>query len=223
MDDDSKIQMNLPQKNEQGKKEDVLSDVYWGQGKNYSNPILIKSSNTILSSSYKGKEQISNTIEQNFIFNKATGKKISINNAPSKSYPGDGAFTLVNGVQNKKGLAKSSEFLGFLSGCEAIIDMGNTSPYNQVVVHALRQEGSWIWQPLTVTVFTSQDGVNYTSMGLTDDFVVSSNSNGTMTVKFGNTSNRFIKVQIENWGTIPSGKPGASNTAWLFVDEIEVN
>jgi len=223
MDDDSKIQMNLPQKNEQGKKEDVLSDVYWGQGKNYSNPILIKSSNTILSSSYKGKEQISNTIEQNFIFNKATGKKISINNAPSKSYPGDGAFTLVNGVQNKKGLAKSSEFLGFLSGCEAIIDMGNTSPYNQVVVHALRQEGSWIWQPLTVTVFTSQDGVNYTSMGLTDDFVIAGNSNGTMTVKFGNTSNRFIKVQIENWGTIPSGKPGASNTAWLFVDEIEVN
>jgi len=44
-----------------------------------------------------------------------------------------------------------------------------------------------------------------------------------MTIKFGNTSNRFIKVQIENWGTIPSGKPGASNTAWLFVDEIEVN
>ncbi|MEI2739694.1 MAG: hypothetical protein V9F01_13045 [Chitinophagaceae bacterium] len=35
-------------------------------------------------------------------------------------------------------------------------------------------------------------------------------------------SARYIKVVVKNYGTIPDGKPGAGNKAWLFVDEIEV-
>ncbi len=41
-------------------------------------------------------------ISQKFSFNKATGKKITLAAQASKSYPGDGAFTLVNGVQTKR-------------------------------------------------------------------------------------------------------------------------
>jgi hexosaminidase len=34
---------------------------------------------------------------------------------------------------------------------------------------------------------------------------------------------RYVKVVLNNFGVIPSGMPGASHKAWLFVDEIEIN
>ncbi len=165
------------------------------------------------------------TLTQAFRFNMATGKKITLTTLPSKSYPGDGAFTLVNGIQNEKGLAKSKEFLGFSgSDCEAVIDLGKEDLVRKVVVHSLRQTGSWIWQPLSTEVFVSADGQQYTAVGLTDDFTVTIKGleKGTMQVEFAGQKARFIKVVVKNWGDIRAGEPGAGNKAWLFVDEIEV-
>jgi hexosaminidase len=166
------------------------------------------------------------TFEQKIYFNKATGKKISLKTEPSKSYPGDGAFTLVNGVQNEKGFARSKEFIGF-SGedCEATIDLGKTETISTTIVHSLRRTSSWIWRPLTVEVQTSADGISYTFAGLTDDFIATKNSadNGIMKVSFDAKQARFIKVIIKCWDEIPAGEPGAGKKPWLFVDEIEVN
>ncbi|HOZ68349.1 MAG TPA: beta-N-acetylhexosaminidase [Chitinophagaceae bacterium] len=162
---------------------------------------------------------------QTFIFNKATGKKITLTTPPSKSYPGDGAFTLVNGVQNVKGLAKSKEFLGFSGAdCEAVIDLGKEEMVSKAVVHTLRQTGSWIWQPLVTEVFVSSDGSNYESAGLSDDFKITIKGleKGTMKVEFQPRKARYIKLLVKNWGEIPAGEPGAGNKAWLFVDEIEL-
>jgi hexosaminidase len=166
------------------------------------------------------------TVSQSFFLNKATGKKISLNITPSNTYKGDGAFTLVNGVQNEKGLGKAKEFLGFSgTDCEAIIDLGKDESFSSVTVHAYRNEASWIYRPLTVEVFISNDGKTFSSIGLTDDFTEtkSKKGNGTMKVEFATmTPARFIKVVVKNWGEIPEGEPGAGNKPWLFVDEIEI-
>ncbi|MBC7508209.1 MAG: beta-N-acetylhexosaminidase, partial [Ferruginibacter sp.] len=61
----------------------------------------------------------------NISINKATGKNITLTHAASAAYPGNGAFTLVDGIQNTKGLARSAEIVGFLGkDLEAIIDLG---------------------------------------------------------------------------------------------------
>jgi hexosaminidase len=167
----------------------------------------------------------SENIVQQFHFNKATGKKITLTSEASNNYPGDGAFTLVNGVQNEKGLARSREFLGFNgTDCEAIIDLGKTTPVSNVVIHSLHQKGSWIWRPQTLEVFSSADGINFSVLGLTDDFLNTTKpGNGTMTVSFNPVETKFIKIKITNWGEIPAGEPGAGNKPWLFVDEVEIN
>jgi hexosaminidase len=163
--------------------------------------------------------------EQNFSFNKATGKKIILTNEASNNYPGDGAFTLVNGVQNEKGLTRSREFLGFNgTDCEAIIDLGKTTAVSNVIIHSLRQTGSWIWRPQTLETFSSADGINFSVLGLTDDFHNTTKAgNGTMMVSFNTIETKFIKIKVANWGEIPTGEPGAGNKPWLFIDEIEVN
>lgn len=37
-----------------------------------------------------------------------------------------------------------------------------------------------------------------------------------------NAKARYLKVQVKTYGVIPNNAPGATNGAWLFVDEIVV-
>jgi hexosaminidase len=190
---------------------------------NYVEPIKINSTN-IYSAKLFSNNKLVSSIEESFYFNKATGQKITLAKNPSRSYPGDGAFTLVNGIQNTWGLSRSKEFLGFEGeNCEAILDFGKEISLSSVTIHSLRQTGSWIWRPLTLEVFLSEDGKTFTSAGLTDNFKAKISGNGTMTVSFKSAKARYTKVVVTNWGAIPADEPGAGNKAWLFVDEIEVN
>ena len=162
-----------------------------------------------------------------FSFNKATGKKITLATEASKNYPGDGAFTLVNGVQNEKGMAKSSEFLGFLgTDLDATIDLGKEMDVSKVTLHVLKQTGSWIYLPsqVEVTYIPYIDTTIITKHPPLETITVDVNQEDDLDKieikkeKFC----RYIHIKAKNYGIIPSGKPGAGNPAWLFVDEIEV-
>ncbi len=189
---------------------------------NYSVPIRIERNGT-----YKAFVKKNSIISQKFIFNKATGKKITLSTEPSKSYPGDGAFTLVNGVQNEKGMSKSSEFLGFNgTDLDATIDLGKEMDVSKVTVHVLKQTGSWIYLPsqVEVTYMPNIDTAVITRHPPLETVTVAVNANDDLNKieikkeKFC----RYIQVRVKNYGIIPAGNPGAGNPAWLFVDEIEV-
>jgi hexosaminidase len=159
-------------------------------------------------------------LSQKFSFNKATGKKITLVNEASKGYPGDGAFTLVNGVQNEKALSRSKEFLGFAGkDMEAIIDLQYSQPINEIVLHALEQTGSWIYRPEWVSFYTSENG---TEFSLLETITTVNEKRHLLYSTKKPVTAQYIKVLAKNTGIIPSGKPGAGNPSWLFVDEIEV-
>lgn len=189
--------------------------------KTYTTPVVINQPGAI-TALYTASNGLIDTVSFDLKFNKATGKKISLKEMPSKNYPGDGAFTLVNGVQNTKGLSRGREFIGYNGGdMEATIDLGSLQQVSKVVLHSLNQEGSWIYQPASVDVSTSADGKTFSSQGTTDKFETTTGGNGIMTVSI-NTKARYVKVAVKNYGVIPEGKAGAGNKAWLFADEIEV-
>ena len=193
----------------------------------YSQPLLIKESTGRMAMLVSGDKQLS-SVTQKFFFNKATGKKITLTTPADKKYPGNGAFTLVNGVQNEMGLNRSTEFLGFSgTDMEAVIDLGKTTDVSKVIVHILEQNGSWIYLPSQVKVifipdidFTENDLKNFPSTTKRVDPV---EDKAAKTISAENIQRcRYIKVTVKNFGIIPSGNAGAGNPAWLFVDEIEV-
>jgi len=201
-------------------------ELKFNEGINYTAPIPVKTTQLLAAIAMVDGKAISNPVSQNILFNKATGKKVTLTTQPSNTYKGDGAFTLVNGIQNEKGYAKSKEFLGFSgTDCEAVIDLGKEENISNVIVHCLSNPGNWIHRPLTVEVFVSSNGTDFTSAGLTDDFKIKTKGleTGTMKVEFAEKNSRYLKVVVKNWGKIPDGDAGAGNKAWLFVDEIEVN
>jgi hexosaminidase len=161
------------------------------------------------------------TLNQTFTFSKSTGKKITLTTPPSNSYPGDGAFTLVNGIINEKGRERPDEILGFSgTDCEAVIDLGKEDTINNVTAHIFTQRRAWIWPPSSFTVQTSMDGINFTPVADAMQPVLTDENK--MQLNFKGTVCRYVKVFIKNKGIIPEGYAGAGNKAWLFVSEIHV-
>ena len=190
--------------------------------KEYTAPVVVTRAD-VVTGMYRAKNGLVDTVTFDLKFNKATGKKIQLKEQPSKNYPGDGAFTLVNGIQNSAGLSRGSEFIAYNGGdLDATIDLGSVNAINEVVFHTLLQEGSWIYPPASVEVLTSADGKRFTSNGNTAAFEPANGRNGTMKIKL-NANTRFVKVLAKNLGVVPDGKAGAGNKAWLFADEIEIN
>ena len=187
----------------------------------YSTPVQIVKSGTYQAWAVENGLRPGNAITQKFILSGSTGKKISLSAEASKNYPGDGAFTLVNGVQNEKGMSRTKEFLGFNgTDCIATIDMGKEVSISFVKLHYLHHPGSWIHQPSSVIVSVSTDGINFTTVALSNPSI----ANNEAVCEFLQPANaRYVRVHAANFGKIPAGNPGAGSKAWLFVDEIEVN
>lgn len=193
-----------------------------GFAKNYAGPIVVNENSTVTGLYYKnGKLLDSITIPLRF--NKATGKKVTLKEPPSKNYPGNGAFTLVDGIINEKGLAQSREFIGYNGNdISTVIDLGSMQTIDSVVVHTMNSPGSWIYPPREIEVSVSSDGKSYKPFGNAAEFIKKNAGNGKLLITQAPISTRFVKVDVKNLGKIPDGKPGAGENAWLFLDEIEV-
>jgi hexosaminidase len=190
----------------------------------YSSPLLVtETGEKTIIQRFEGKTI--STLSQKFSFNKVTGKKISVVPGPSSKYPGDGAFTLVNGVQNEKGLNRSKEFLGFEgTDCEATIDMGKETEIKEVIIHTFEQQGSWIYAPKGMDISTSTDGEHFSPLIANRSFPNNVTDKTRSVIQLDTpVKTRYLKLLIRNFGVIPEGMGGAGNRAWLFVDEIEVN
>ncbi|RYY96371.1 MAG: beta-N-acetylhexosaminidase, partial [Chitinophagaceae bacterium] len=165
-----------------------------------------------------------NPVSMTFRFSKATGKKVTLAGTPSRNYPGQGAFSLVNGIWSAKGLSYP-DWLGFLGGdIDATIDLGAQEAISTVRVHNIVQEGSWVYAPEYVEVHVSDDGGNFRQVARSSAFTPD-----TLTMRFYNvtlpagTRARFVRVFVKNYGLIPEGKPGGGTRSWVFADEILVD
>ena len=186
--------------------------------KTYSKPLPVSGSGRMTAWTKGG-----NVVTQSFLFSKSTGKNVTLTEPPTPNYPGDGAFTLINGVVNEKGMSRSREFLGWLGkDCEATIDLGKTEDVNKVIVYTLSQGGSWVYPAKNVVVSYSNDGVNFTKPE--QKFISRYDESRQLEVDLSGAGirARYVKVLVENFGIIPTGMSGAGNGAWLFVDEIQV-
>lgn len=174
---------------------------------------------SISAAAFEGPIRRSPVYRQNFQMTYSTGKPITLLTQPDPKYNNGGGFTLVNGVAGRMPW-NGAEWLGYKdSNLEAVIDLGKTSSFNRVRVDVLKDEGSWIYQPKSIEVLTSNDGITFTSVKKIGSEDIQQYVRMVM-VNTGMNFGRYVKIVIEPAGTIPAGKPGEGNPAWLFVDEI---
>ena len=213
------VQLRLSTKDKHGRLQYRAGS---GTARNYTAPVPITAPGPVTALYYKD-NRLMDSVSFNLSFNKATGKKVTLKEQPSGNYPGDGGFTLVNGIHNTRGLARGREFIGYNGNdLEATIDLGSAQKITRVVLHTLDQGGSWVYPPATVEVQVSADGKKFRTAGKTSTFTPVRGGDGVMTVTLPATTARYVKVIARNYGVIPEGKAGAGQKGWLFADEIEV-
>ncbi|MBM3431944.1 MAG: beta-N-acetylhexosaminidase [Bacteroidetes bacterium] len=188
----------------------------------YKGPQPITFNTRASASSYVG--GLNMVVRETFHFNKATGKNITLTVPPAKQYNGDGAFTLVNGIQNEKGMARSREFLGFSgTDCIATIDLGSLQSIQKTTIHTFEQKASWIHPPSGINLEISDNGTDFRAIEVAPESTTDERKRiDKLILRFSSTNARYLRVSIKNAGVIPARNAGAGNKAWLFVDEIEV-
>ena len=186
----------------------------------YQSSITLDKDITISSALFKDDQLKGKISSRNYEINKATNKPITLKNEPSKSYNYGGSFTLVNGVVAKLP-RDNNEWLGW-SGkdIEATINLEQLQEISYLQIGFLTEGLNWIYLPKSVEFFVSLDGVNFTSLKklLTEDFKFERFAK----ISFPVTTAKYVKIIAQNFGKIPSGKPGAGEDSWLFSDEIQI-
>jgi hexosaminidase len=187
----------------------------------YTEPIVVNEDAEVVSLYYKD-EKLMDSISLNIKVNKATGKKLILKPQASTYYPGNGAFTLVDGIINEKG-GRTSQSLGFQSDVEATIDLGASQQISNVAVHALKSGGSYVYPPQSIEVSGSGDGKTFTTLGSTTHVSETPGTKAIMKVQINPATARYLRVLIRSLPAVPEGQRGAGEKPWLFVDEIQVN
>ena len=184
-------------------------------------PIDLYRHQTFTAAYFEGGIRKGNILKQSFWVCGSTGKKINIIPAPSPSYNYGGSLTLNDGIVGERPWY-GRDWLGW-SGedVSVVIDLGRKKQVLHTYLSTLKDEPSWIYSPKEVTLYISDDSMRFTQVM----------KYGEMEIKMFNEqfpffmngwSGRYIRIDVKNQGTIPEGKNGAGEKAWLFIDEIMV-
>lgn len=184
--------------------------------------IIVPSSQTIKAARFENGNRTSAVTEQEFTFSKATGRQVALKSPPHEKYPGDGSFTLVNGIFGNKQRFGRDWIAYSGNDLEAVIDLGEKQKITSVAASFMQSPGSWIYYPTEVEVFISNDNRNFRPVGKVSKADIEK-AGGTIAIGFRKRKAQYVKVTAKNTAVIAGGNPGAGSPAWLFVDEILVN
>lgn len=106
----------------------------------------------------------------------------------------------------------------------ATIDLGEKEPVKTVSINFLQDENAWIFMPLAVEFFVSDDGRIFKQVGTVQNeisYKVKGAIRHTFTSKI-NQRPRYLKIRGINRQTCPSDHKGAGGKSWIFADEITI-
>lgn len=190
----------------------------------YKEPVAIDKSCTFKAAALREGMQTP-VYSREFDFNKATGRRVTLNAAPTLKYTYGGASLLVDGYHGGP-VYSNGAWIGFLNEpLDVTIDMQGAEPYSAVTVESLVEKGEWVFPPSTVGVYLSDDGKEFTEAALiTVPQETAGSPDGIKPFKaiFPETSARYLRVVARTVDPIPAWHGAAGQKAHMFIDEIVV-
>ena len=183
----------------------------------YNEPLKIDKTTEIYASLFKDGKPIGVPFNTTIKFHKAVGKKVTFKEIYSDKYQGEGEFGLVNTLRGTKNFHDGHWQAWLVKDMEAVVDLGEEMPIQEVVLGTLENQGPGIYFPTSVTVFVSNDGKNYKEVGVEKRAYAKNPSFDLkdFKVSFEKQTARYVKVFAKNLKKSPKG-----GGVWLFVDEI---
>lgn len=191
----------------------------------YSSPVLLDKTTDIKTVAFLNGKPISPVSESKIKVHLATGKAVTYANPYSDKYPGQGKFTLVDGIRGTINLSDGS-WQGFeANDLDATIDLGSAQNVTRLTLGALQANGSWLFFPPQVEFSTGTEPGKFNPAGIAKNSVDPKDGSRKVqnfTIDIPPVQARYIRVVAKNIGKCPDWHAGKGNPAWLFVDEIIV-
>jgi predicted alpha-1,2-mannosidase len=149
---------------------------------------------------------------------------ISLATAYASQYSGGGDDALIDLIRGGDSF-KTGAWQGYqLNNLDAVIDLGRVMPINEVSTGFIQDMPSWIFMPLRMEVFTSDDGSNWEQKAVVQNTVSEFLQEPVIqefTARFTARA-RYLRVVAVNRGHCPDWHLGAGGESWVFADEITV-
>jgi hexosaminidase len=165
------------------------------------------------------------TYEKTFAAHKAMGRPVQALTSTHHNYTYNCPDLLTDGIRGE-GPYNSGDFAGWYDKpFEAVVEMDGTA-YSSVSLSTIAFRHDWIFGPMDMTVYTSEDGENFTQVAHADYPVTGLIDDGNVceayTLNFPETSAKFLKVTASCIESLPDWHPGKGSPGFLFVDEVIV-
>lgn len=188
----------------------------------YDAPFEVNETTTVRAMAVKGDLQ-SNVISSQF-FAIPEDRKITLNTQYAPQYSAGGDNALIDYVKGGQSYLTGS-WQGYEGiDIDAVVDFGKDKDFSRINVRFLQDEYSWVWMPLQVEYYASDDGTNFTKIGTVLN-KVDERATGVIIRDFelnGKFQARYLKVLAKNRGVCPPWHKGDGGKSWIFADEIVV-
>jgi hypothetical protein len=172
-------------------------------------------------------KNVGKVFKKGFAFNKATRKNVKLTYPYNEKYSAGGAQALTDGIRGSDSFrGGDNSWQGYYDNdFEAVVDLESEQEINKIACGFFQASSSLVVFPEYVEFFTSDDGMNFTSVGKIEN--VSSLRNPDwmqkdFNVDLQNANGRFVKIFAKNLDTLPAWHPVFGGKTWLMVDEIIV-
>jgi hypothetical protein len=128
---------------------------------------------------------------------KATGKQSSLTTPPDPKYNKSGNNGWNNGIFGSNTAFNDGEWLGWNGAdFEGTIDLEQKQKISYVSLDVMNQPQSWIFMPSKVTVFTSDDNINFKETSSKSKFNIG--EDGVTRIEFRTNANaRYIRIKAK--------------------------
>ena len=186
----------------------------------YTAPLILNESAEIYASLFKNDKPVGVAFNTSIEFHKAVGKKVTFKEIYDARYQGEGEFGMVNTLRGTKNFSDGHWQAWLGKDMEAVIDLGEETSVQEVILGTLENQGPGIYFPTSITVSVSKDGKNYKEVGLEKRAYAKNPSFDLKEFKisFEKQAVRYVKVLAKNLTKTPEGVG-----VWLFVDEIIIH
>jgi hexosaminidase len=162
---------------------------------------------------------------EEFIAHKAMAKDMTLNTKAHQNYNAGLPHILADGIRGNENF-RSGAWGGWRSEpFDVTIDMEGSEPYSSVTLGALIIKYDDIFNPSDITVYTSEDGENFSEVGKAVFETEGKNDpNGLKeyTVSFPETSARYVKVRAKSFSQLPQWHYDYGKVPSLLIDEVIV-
>lgn len=188
-------------------------------------PLIFDQSTTLRAIAAKDGWQNSLIVQAAFVKRKWTAKSASLLTPPSPKYPGEGANSLIDGKIGETHTAKN--FLGYEGEhLTTVLDFGETIDFHRLSIHYAENNGSWVFAPHGLQVWTSDDGKTWKPCIRAQypaPVAMQETKAGILTESAAQpVQTRYLKVKVESLLKNPKWHSAPGQKCWVFVDEILV-